>query len=574
MRYAIFSDIHGNHQAWQAVLRDMEENGAEVLVCLGDAVGYGPRPRDVLASIRAHTENFVLGNHDAAACGKLDDSYFNDNARAGIELTRAQLDGESMDYLRSVPYAMEADDLLFVHAEVAMPNRFDYVISEEKAREDFEAGTHTCTFLGHTHHPVVFVQEGGRIRGQEARDFQFDSGQRYIVNVGSVGEPRDRDDLRARYVLFDDDTRSVYFRRVEFDVDGYREDLARSGAGTYPFFLQVLDEAAVPEELPAAVADMETVDVAPEEEVRIERLQLPPRISVSDASRQVARRSLRVTFFWLLVFLALAAGGWFAYQQWNPQLRAARTDPLGIAEAPSVSGTLPEPFSSDLLGYWPLDGGTSGFAGIAAFQGYGVGSLQGAPGRFGTAIRFQPDSGLTFGNARAYAIGTSALTLGFWIRLEQAPETEARLAGTGARHKNEAGWMIAAEGRHISFRVSNGTTRAQLGGIQPQLADGDWHHLVLLVNPEADRLRAFFDGEPLGELEIGALDPPFPSRHELRVGAGREGTPGFRGDLDELALWRRALTPEEIRRLSEREAPLSGADASEAPSEPAGDHGE
>ena len=95
MRYAIFSDVHANQQAWQAVLADAFEQRAGTLVCLGDVVGYGPKPLEVLNAVREVTPNFVLGNHDAAACGRLDPSIFNDRARSVIEWTREQLDDEA-----------------------------------------------------------------------------------------------------------------------------------------------------------------------------------------------------------------------------------------------------------------------------------------------------------------------------------------------------------------------------------------------------------------------------------------------------------------------------------------------
>ena len=107
MRYAIFSDIHGNLQAWEAVLADMRVMGAEVLVCLGDVVGYGPRPQEVLDSIRAETQNLVAGNHDAAAAGMLRLSCFNPTAREIIHWTRKRLDRPSLQFLKDVPLAIE-----------------------------------------------------------------------------------------------------------------------------------------------------------------------------------------------------------------------------------------------------------------------------------------------------------------------------------------------------------------------------------------------------------------------------------------------------------------------------------
>ena len=113
MRYAIFSDVHANRQAWEAVLEDIAKQGADTLVCLGDVVGYGPKPLEVLSAVRAVTANFVLGNHDAAACGRLDPPIFNERARIVIEWTREQLDEDALTFLTQVPLQMNGEEVLF-----------------------------------------------------------------------------------------------------------------------------------------------------------------------------------------------------------------------------------------------------------------------------------------------------------------------------------------------------------------------------------------------------------------------------------------------------------------------------
>ena len=118
MRFAIFSDIHGNLPAWDQVLADIRSLEADVLICLGDVVGYGPKPQEVLDGIRSVTDNFVLGNHDAAAAGLIDPSIFNEHAHSVVLWTREHLSTESLDFLRNVPLQMESDDILFVHAEI------------------------------------------------------------------------------------------------------------------------------------------------------------------------------------------------------------------------------------------------------------------------------------------------------------------------------------------------------------------------------------------------------------------------------------------------------------------------
>ena len=242
MRYAIFSDIHGNLPAWQKVIEDIRALEADVLICLGDVVGYGPKPQEVLDAIRAETSHFVLGNHDAATTGLLDPSIFNDKAHAIVLWTRDQLNQESLEFLANVPLILATEDLLFVHAEVCEPGRFHYIDNNDQAADNFASNNHFATFIGHTHHPLVFEQTpDGTVNTYPDADRSLDPNCRYIINVGSAGEPRNPDDIRARYLIYDDDTREVYFRRIDFDPEVYRRDLASTSLTHTPYFLQVLD---------------------------------------------------------------------------------------------------------------------------------------------------------------------------------------------------------------------------------------------------------------------------------------------------------------------------------------------
>ncbi len=242
MRYAIVSDIHANLRAWDAVIADIRSQGADVIICLGDVVGYGPNPAEVLEAVRAETTHFVLGNHDAAAAGMMDYSIFNEQARQAIEWTMTELSPEAKAFLASVPLAVEAGEILFVHAEIAEPGRFDYIDSEERAQENFAANEHFVTFVGHTHQPKIFEREvDGTVIELPDDTNALDHDKRYIVNVGSVGEPRNPDDLRARYVIYDSEPREVDFRRVEFDIVAYRADLESTNLVLRPYFLRVYE---------------------------------------------------------------------------------------------------------------------------------------------------------------------------------------------------------------------------------------------------------------------------------------------------------------------------------------------
>ena len=238
MRIAVFSDLHANRQAWRAVHADMLEQGVESMVCLGDIVGYGPEPQEVLDAVRAATGDIVLGNHDAVIGGLMDSADFNDHARDIIEWTRGQLDADAAAFCGQLPESIEANGVLYTHAEAAEPLRFGYIDTPEEALESFRARPETLIFIGHTHVPCVFAQnvETGEVARRTHHRLHLRPHERHLVNVGSVGEPRDGDP-RSSYVIFDDEARSLEFRRVAFDVEAYLADLARRGLNIEPAFL-------------------------------------------------------------------------------------------------------------------------------------------------------------------------------------------------------------------------------------------------------------------------------------------------------------------------------------------------
>ena len=245
MRYAIVSDIHANRQAWEAVLADIQGQQTDAILCLGDVVGYGPMPGPTLQSVREHADGIVLGNHDAVIGGRLDVEIFNDNACRIIEWTRDRLSDEATGLFAGMMAAAEVDDFLIVHAEVADPERFDYIDMPETARESFAACDNELIFVGHTHDPGLFIrdEDTGEIFAAEAGDFHIEPGMRYIVNAGSVGDPR-CEDIRACYCLYDSDFRHIAYRRVPFDIPAYQADLERSGLFIRPHFLMTLADTA------------------------------------------------------------------------------------------------------------------------------------------------------------------------------------------------------------------------------------------------------------------------------------------------------------------------------------------
>jgi len=238
MRYAIVSDIHANWQAWTAVRDDFLKREVNAVVCLGDVIGYGPNPAQVLADLRQYCSNLVLGNHDSAVAGFLDLDIFNDTARKAAEWTMTQVDEAGKKLLRDWPLEIESDQVLFVHAETVAPDAYGYVEQPDDARVCFEAATQPLTFLGHTHRAGTFIlNPNGEIVQDAATRLPVVNGLRYIINVGSVGDPRDGTE-KASYAIFDDAAGQVELFQVSFDGAALLRDLQQHPELDRPWFLR------------------------------------------------------------------------------------------------------------------------------------------------------------------------------------------------------------------------------------------------------------------------------------------------------------------------------------------------
>jgi diadenosine tetraphosphatase ApaH/serine/threonine PP2A family protein phosphatase len=224
---AIVSDIHANAEALEAVLEDIRAKRITDIYCLGDVVGYGPNPRECLLRATSFKKT-LMGNHEEAVLYYADD--FNDKARAAIEWTRAQLNAPDRpkdenyrlwNFLDSMERtAMLAEGAMIVHASPRMPTR-EYVLPKDagnaaKMNALFGAQPVPLCFAGHTHFPGVFTEELRYISPTELEGEYRPDGTKALVNVGSVGQPRDGDP-RASYVTFDGS--KIRFQRVEYDVN-------------------------------------------------------------------------------------------------------------------------------------------------------------------------------------------------------------------------------------------------------------------------------------------------------------------------------------------------------------------
>ncbi len=247
MRVAFVSDIHANRQAWNAVLLDLRAERVDRIVCLGDIVGYGPSPAEVFESAHASIHDCLLGNHDAAFCGKLDDALFSDEARLALAWSRKRLGRAAAAFCASMPLALAGPGFRCAHGDFSAPGQFHYVQEAADALPSWRAVPEPLLFLGHTHRSALFViGASGTPHLLAPQDFALEPGKRYLVNPGSVGLPREADP-RAAYCIYDDAVHAVFFRRVPFDLDGFRADLDRAGlANTLDWFLKRDPRAGAP----------------------------------------------------------------------------------------------------------------------------------------------------------------------------------------------------------------------------------------------------------------------------------------------------------------------------------------
>lgn len=233
MHYLIFSDIHGNLEALEAVLNDVRRKKIDYFIFLGDLVGYGASPNEVIKRILSLKKIFLVrGNHDKAVCGLDSIQTFNPIAAAAIEWTRKHLQQKYISFLHGLPKSP-----LTVHQEISICHGapFDedyYIFGEFDAVEAFGFTETSLSFFGHTHFPFVYVEKDQTVEGtfiQEAPfELRLEKGARYLINPGSVGQPRDRDP-RAAYAILDSKAQRIKFYRVEYDVKQAQRKILEAG---------------------------------------------------------------------------------------------------------------------------------------------------------------------------------------------------------------------------------------------------------------------------------------------------------------------------------------------------------
>jgi predicted phosphodiesterase len=351
VRYAIVSDIHANLQAWNAVLSDIATQQIDRIICLGDSVGYGPDPSAVLTSAYQHVDAFCMGNHDAVICGKLDPQLFNAHARQMIEWTRSQLSEKAVRFLGQQPLTLSASGFRCSHGDFTEPAAFHYITDSESAAPSWDAETAPLLFVGHTHVPTLFViGNSGKTHELEPQPFVLEPGKRYLVNPGSVGNPRSGDAL-ATYCTYNSETGSVRWQRVPFDLDAFRTAIRTAGLDESNIGFLALD----PRRRLAAVR--ESVDFSPARN-ESEQAHGVTAVSELEALSKRARRWKRTAVTALAVALiGMTAAISYILLRPPPEPVSLRlpAEPLVPAVPASVTGNWLPPFPATTDGQ-SLDG--------------------------------------------------------------------------------------------------------------------------------------------------------------------------------------------------------------------------
>lgn len=230
MRYGIFSDVHANIEAMGNVLKAYESERIDRYICLGDLVGYGACPNEVVEAVRKVAHVVLLGNHDAAVAGRMDYSYYYDAARHALDWTAKNIKPDHLNFLKGLPYNVREGDLEFCHGSPAVPDEFEYIFTREKARELLPRwdGMAHVTFIGHSHLTRCFALSKDEVYDVVASEFVVQPQYKYILTVGSVGQPRDYDN-RSCCTIFDTDTQTFRFKRVEYDIESAKNKIIEAG---------------------------------------------------------------------------------------------------------------------------------------------------------------------------------------------------------------------------------------------------------------------------------------------------------------------------------------------------------
>lgn len=229
MRYGIFSDVHSNLEALEAVINAYKKEEIDKYLCVGDVVGYAANPKECIGKVKELVTITIAGNHDWANVDLFSLDYFNPDAKEAIFWTKQNLNDNSRYFLETLKLIYQDEDLTLVHGTLNEPQEFNYLVDEYAAYETIRLLETDICFVGHSHVAGIFIQD------KDERVFYcLDSAigikeeNKYIVNVGSVGQPRDRNP-KAAYCIYDTEKKEIQIKRVDYDIEATRKKIIAAG---------------------------------------------------------------------------------------------------------------------------------------------------------------------------------------------------------------------------------------------------------------------------------------------------------------------------------------------------------
>ncbi|MFA5155854.1 MAG: metallophosphoesterase family protein [Candidatus Omnitrophota bacterium] len=229
MRYGIFSDVHSNLEALEAVIAAYKKESIDRYLCVGDVVGYGPDPGECVEKVRQLAAVTVAGNHDWACVDLLPVSYFNPAAAAALLWTRKHLDSNAAYFLQSLKLVHRDSGITLVHSTLDEPQEFNYLLGSDAADATFRLLDTGVCFVGHTHIPGIFKKDkSGNITSLKGAAAALEEGSCYIANTGSVGQPRDGIP-GAVFCIYDSEVKTIILKRVHYDIEKTRKKIIGVG---------------------------------------------------------------------------------------------------------------------------------------------------------------------------------------------------------------------------------------------------------------------------------------------------------------------------------------------------------
>lgn len=618
MRYALISDIHANWQAWQAVLADIEATGVDGVICLGDIVGYGPQPAKVLESVYNASDLFVLGNHDAVICGRFDSECFNDEAKQIIDWTKDQLNDSAVDFFNQVPMMVLADDFAVSHAEFAIPERFDYIYDPHEAIESFESTDQPLLFCGHTHFPgTIRRAPDGALSYFKPQNFTFAPEDRYLINVGSVGDPRNGE-IRAAYCIYDLEKNAIEFRNVPFDVESYRQEIAQAGIPTKPILFDYADrlidasaqttkkvrEFHVDEDVARAAATTDNVERISETGInRSRKIQIAAgtvgdgsafrsshtaRSRASTAARKDRKQNIALIVLGTLLLFLISLGSYLyihaqkidnkhSITQSGPNTNGTSTNrhsdssPDGTSKKqpptpllPSKSANWQPPAGYSV--YWNFDEGSGSLSADLSSNAIllNTENVQWIDhGVRKSALRF------TGNNSRAMVSNNAPFDFDWkdpfsfclWVRPDGSNNGKTIFSKLDPKHQR--GYYCKIDRNSFQFRLmahmesGNRIKTYMRDNLAGQAGPDGWIHLALIYDGSTKEsgIQFYVNGFRMDkDPQVDSLAGSVTIADGFILGNRPKNDSAFKGDIDEFLLYPRALTPDDIKQLADYQA--------------------